>query len=154
MPIDLKSVVWDAPDPAAVQWDDAKSPTVAGIAKGGVGAVLGGLGNLAAGAVRGAGSIGATLLTPIDAGARALGIQNDVIGRTDRREAMTSELGDLGADTNSLAFKGGQLGGEIAGTLGVGGTLAKGLALTGRAAPAVNALRSSGFTTGDRKSVV
>ena len=41
-------------------------------------------GNLTAGAVRGAGSIGATILAPVDAAARAMGIENDFIGRNDR----------------------------------------------------------------------
>jgi hypothetical protein len=84
-----------------------------------------GAGNLAAGAVRGAGSIGATILSPLDWAARKAGIQNDYIGRTDRREAMTGALGEMGADTDSLAFGAGKLGAEIAGTAGVGGALAK-----------------------------
>lgn len=75
--------------------------------------------DVGAGAVRGAGSIGATILTPIDAAARAAGIENDIIGRRDRREAMTGALGELGADTDSIAFKGGKLAGEIAGTAGL-----------------------------------
>lgn len=81
--------------------------------------------DMAAGAVRGAGSIGATLLAPVDAAARAAGIQNDFIGRTDRRDMMTQGLQTLGADTDSTAFAMGKLGGEIAGTAGVGGVLAK-----------------------------
>jgi hypothetical protein len=108
--------------------------------------------NAGAGAIRGAGSIGATLLAPIDAGARALGIQNEFIGRTDRREAMTEALGGLGADTNSVAFQAGKLGGEIAGTAGAGGAVAN---LLGRApvvatkAPELlNAIRSAGMTGG------
>lgn len=109
--------------------------------------------DVAAGAVRGAGSIGATLLTPIDAAARALGVQNDFIGRTDRREAMTDALSDMGADTDSLAFKGGKLATEVAGTLGVGGTLGKTLqaAAPGVAAAAprlVQAISTAGMRTG------
>lgn len=83
--------------------------------------VSGMAGDLLAGAVRGAGSIGATLLTPIDAAARAVGIQNDYIGRTDRRQAMTDALSGMGADTDSGAFRIGQLGGEVAGTAGLPG---------------------------------
>jgi hypothetical protein len=110
-------------------WEDygpakGSAPTIADQAKG-----L--LGNLAAGAVRGAGSIGATILTPVDAAARALGVQNDFIGRTDRREAMDGGLREMGADTDSLAFKGGKLGAEIAGTAGVGGALANGVRVLG-----------------------
>lgn len=90
------------------------------------GEVKQGVGNLIAGAVRGAGSIGATLLAPIDAAARAVGIQNDFIGRTDRRQAMTAALEGFGAEPDSLAFGAGKLGTEIAGTAGAGGMLAKG----------------------------
>jgi hypothetical protein len=86
----------------------------------------------AAGAVRGAGSIGATILAPVDYAARKAGIQNDFIGRTDRREQMTEGLRSLGADTDSTAFKVGKLGGEIAGTAGAGGVMANGVrALSG-----------------------
>ncbi len=107
--------------------------------------------NLTAGAVRGAGSIGATLLTPVDAAARAVGVQNDFIGRTDRREAMDGALRELGADTESLAFQGGKLGAEIAGTAGVGGAAARGLALlpgASRVAPVIEAVSSSGMKAG------
>lgn len=107
------------------------------------------LGNIGAGAIRGAGSIGATILTPIDAAARAMGIENDYIGRTDRREAMDYALQDLGADPKSMAYQGGKLGAEIAGTLPVGGVLAKGLT---KAAPGATrlaeALRTGGMSTG------
>jgi hypothetical protein len=105
--------------------------------------------DILAGVVRGAGSIGDTLLTPVDAAARALGIQNDFIGRTDRREAMDSGLQELGANTNSLAFKSGKLGGEIAGTAGAGGLVANGLskipALASAAPELINAIRAGGF---------
>lgn len=84
--------------------------------------------DMLAGGVRGAGSIGATALAPIDWLARKAGVQNDFIGRTDRREAMTQALGGMGADTDSLAFKTGKLGVEIAGTAGIPGALAKPIA--------------------------
>lgn len=110
------------------------------------------VGNAVAGAVRGAGSIGATLLAPVDAAAREVGIENDYIGRTDRREAMDGGLGALGADTDSLAYKGGKLGAEIAGTAGVGGAVARAAsAIPGVAAAAPNllqAIRTSGMTAG------
>lgn len=119
--------------------------------------------DLAAGAVRGAGSIGATLLSPLDAAARAL---NDgkpvsvggvpVLGM-DRRTAMTEALRDMGADTESLAFGGGKMLAEIGGTAGAGGVLAKGLsAIPGvaSAAPAlVNAVRSGGMSVGGAKGI-
>lgn len=109
------------------------------------------VGNIAAGAVRGAGSIGATILSPIDAAARAVGVQNDFIGRTDRRRAMDQALGGMGADTDSLGYKGAKLTTEVAGTLGAGGVLARGAALlpgAARAAPLIDAIGSAGFKAG------
>ncbi len=111
--------------------------------------------NLGAGAIRGAGSIGATLKAPFDyaeqgmerllgAPARATSIN------AQRRADMTAALGSLGADTDSLAFGAGKLGGEIAGTLGVGGTLANvaGRALPAAAAPVVDAIATAGMRAG------
>lgn len=104
------------------------------------------LGNLAAGAVRGAGSIGATLLAPIDAAARAVGVQNSFIGRDDRREAMTGALREMGAQPDSLAFQAGKIGAEVAGTLPVGGVLAKGVgAIAPGATGLATALRAGGM---------
>jgi len=115
-----------------------------------------GLGNLAAGAVRGAGSIGATLLTPVDAAARAMGVQNDFIGRNDRRTQMDAGLQSMGAQPDSLMYQGGKIGAEIAGTAGAGGALANGaravLPAAAQALPAVakgiNALSSGGLSLG------
>lgn len=86
------------------------------------------LGDLAAGLVRGAGSIGATILAPIDIASdliegRGLSLQSN----RERRQKMTDALGELGADTNSFAFQAGKIGGEIAGTAGAGGVVANGL---------------------------
>lgn len=87
------------------------------------------------GAIRGAGSIGATLLRPFESGEE----------NAQRRQAMTSGLQEMGAQPDSIAFGAGKLGGEIAGTAGVGNVLAapfKGL-------PAVQALlQSGGMATG------
>lgn len=106
--------------------------------------------NLGAGLVRGAGSIGATLLAPIDAAARAVGIENDFIGRKDRREAMDSGLRTMGADTDSLAYGVGKLGAEIAGTAGAGGAVANTLARVPGVAAAtpnlLNAIRTGGLS--------
>lgn len=109
-----------------------------------------GAGNLAAGAVRGAGSIGATILTPLDYAARKMGVENSFIGRTDRRSAMDAGLETMGADTDSLAYGGGKLAGEIAGTAGAGGLIAKGLSAVptiAKSAPSfIEAVRSGGMT--------
>lgn len=112
--------------------------------------------DLVAGAVRGAGSIGATLLTPIDATARAFGIKNDFIGRDDRRQSMDNALSSLGADTTSIPFKTGKLATEIAGTAGIGGAVANTakavLPATVTAAPVVanvlRAVETSGMSGG------
>lgn len=125
--------------PAAAPDPDAPTP-------------MGTLGNIRAGAIKGASQIGATLLAPVDAAARALGVENDYIGRTDRRAASTAALQELGADPNSLAFKGGQLAAEIAGTAGAGSAVAVPLraagALAPAAAPVLNRLATAAATGG------
>jgi hypothetical protein len=61
MPIDASKVVWDdAPDPALVKWDD--KPRLSDIPK----AAWKQTKDLVLGGLRGAGSIGATLLSPMD----------------------------------------------------------------------------------------
>lgn len=99
-------------------------------------------GDLLAGAVRGAGSIGATLLRVLP---NALG--GDTADESaERRSAMDGALQSLGADTDSLAFSGGKLATEIAGTAGVGGVLARPLA--GLAPRLAEAIGTAGFRTG------
>ncbi len=82
-------------------------------------------GNLLAGAVRGAGSIGATLLSPLDAAARALnGGQPwnvggyDILGQ-DRRKGMDEGLTSMGANPESWPYAIGKFGAEVAGRLPV-----------------------------------
>ena len=110
------------------------------------------LANLGMGALKGASDIGATLLTPIDAAARAMGIQNSFIGRDDRRQAVKESLTGLGADPESGAFKTGEIGTQIAGTAGVGGLAANVLRpFMGSAAMApkvLAAIESGGFRLG------
>lgn len=105
------------------------------------------LSNIAGGLVRGAGSIGATLIRPFESGEE----------NVQRRQAMDAALRELiGAQPESAFYKGGQLAGEIAGTAGVGGALAAPLKLVGRlapaaapyVAPAATALETGGFQTG------
>lgn len=126
------------------------------------GGLLQGAGNLVAGAVRGAGSIGATLLSPIDAAARAVNGGNPIsvggfdIAGQDRRAGMDAGLTELGAQPDSLMFKGGKLAGEIAGTAGAGGVVANGIgkalpaAATAapRVAQALEAIKTGGFSLG------
>lgn len=120
MPIDPRMVAWDTEiDPAKVSWDEEPSKVDRFIQGAGQVATDVGLG-----ALRGAGSIGATILTPIDAIARKLGVQNDFVGRDDRREAMTQATQTMGANPDSWLYGGGKLAAEIAGTAGAGNALA------------------------------
>jgi hypothetical protein len=117
--------------------------------------------NLIGGAVRGAGSVGATLLAPIDIAARAMNKGQPIniggynIAGQDRRAGMTAALAnpDLfllgGADPESTMYNIGKFGGEIAGTAGAGGMLARGLsavpAVASRVPGLIEALRSGGM---------
>lgn len=112
-------------------------------------AIPGKVGNLAAGAVRGAGSIGATILAPYDMAKDALdGKGLSLESNRQRRADMTGALTDMGADPNSTQFKAGQLGAELAGTAGVGGVLAKGAQAAGAAPAVIDALASGGMSAG------
>lgn len=89
--------------------------------------------NALGGAIRGAGSIGATLARPFDTAS-----ENE-----ERRKRLDENMRDLiGADPESFAYGLGKIGAEIAGTAGVGGTLAKGLTFAPKLASAV---ASGGF---------
>lgn len=129
--------------------------------------------NAYGGVARGAGSIGASILRAIphnagipDESAAPMGIQGPMYQRAmnyapkrdtaaendQRRQSMTDALGGFGADTDSLAFGGGKLAAEIAGTSGLGGVLAKGAALApgvARIAPnLLEAIRTAGMSSG------
>ena len=102
--------------------------------------VTGMAGDVLAGAVRGAGSIGATLIRPFETAE-----ENAV-----RRQQMTEALQTMGADPESTSFALGKTGAEIAGTLPIGGILGKGAtAVAPRAlAPLATAIETGGFRTG------
>lgn len=106
-----------------------------------------GMGDVVAGAVKGASNIGATLLTPVDWALNKAGITD--MTNAERRTASTDALRELGADPESGAFKTGEIGAEVAGTAGVGGLLAKGVRAV---APSMTklpaALESFGATVG------
>ena len=127
-----------------------------------------GAGNLLAGGVRGAGSIGSTLLAAADL-ASPFGLAKDLIqGKSvfdrvkqigkddaDRRASMTQELERAGAQPDSLMFKGGKLAGEIAGTSGTGGAIANtfraaapALSTSRFVAPVLDAVATSGMKAG------
>lgn len=108
-----------------------------------------GVGNLAAGAIRGAGSIGATLLAPIDIAKDAIsGKGLSLESNRERRKAIDAGLQEMGADPNSWMYQGGKLAGEIAGTAGVGGVAANAARGLGSAPSVVNALSSGGMSLG------
>ena len=110
---------------------------------------LQGLGNLAAGAVRGAGSIGATLLAPYDMAKDALnGKGLSLESNRERRAGMDNALESLGAQPDSLLYKGGKLAGEVAGTAGAGGVIANGARTLGAAPALVRAVASGGMSGG------
>ena len=88
-------------------------------------------GNLLAGALRGAGSIGSTLISPFESSS----------ANQQRRQSMDDALQSMGAEPDSKMYGAGKLGTEIAGTAGAGGVIGNGLMraapLVARAAPAV-----------------
>lgn len=110
------------------------------------GSFLQGLGNVAAGALRGAGSIGATIMAPKDIISDAIaGKGLSLESSRQRRADMDSALQSMGAQTDSFGYGAGKLAGEIAGTAGAPSVLAKG-AQALKASPAiVQALRSGGL---------
>lgn len=91
--------------------------------------------NLQSGAIRGAGSIGATIMRPFETAEE----------NAQRRADITGGLELMGAQPNTLAFQTGKLGGEIAGTAGVGNAIAMPLRVA-RAAPAFATALESGGT--------
>lgn len=118
-----------------------------------------GIANIGAGALKGASQIGATILSPLDLNIRnmrAPGSYDDevkFITPDERRAAVTGGLQSMGADPESIAFKAGEIGTEIAGTAGAGGLLAKGAMAGARFAPQVapmvaKSLQTGGFATG------
>jgi hypothetical protein len=109
--------------------------------------------NLRMGGIRGAGSIGATLVAPYDIAKDAInGKGLSLESNNLRRQEMDAGLQSMGADPESRAYKSGKLGMEVAGTMGTGGLVAKTASavpfLARTAAPLIDAIGSSGFTAG------
>lgn len=112
-----------------------------------------GAGDLLAGAVRGAGSIGATLLAPIDIAKDALaGKGLSLESNQERRAAMDAALQGMGADPEAFLYKAGKLGGEIAGTAGAGGAIARGVSSIPALARFAPVIESGGFGLGNAAS--
>jgi hypothetical protein len=109
--------------------------------------------NVPGGLVRGAGSIGATLYAPIDALEQFIGRKMGAdMPAVDRRGGMDSGLASMGFDPASAGFKTGKIGGEIAGTAGVGGMLAGAASrvpvIAANAPNLINAIRTGGMVAG------
>ena len=109
--------------------------------------------NIGGGLLRGAGSIGATLLAPKDMISDALdGKGLSIESNRQRRKDMDAALSTMGAETDSLTFQGAKLGGEIAGTAGTGGVLAGLLSkipgLAAKAPALIAATQSGGMSAG------
>lgn len=110
-------------------------------------------GNLGAGLLRGASSIGATLLAPADYLGEQIGkVVPDwlkpELSNTNRRRELDPNLQAMGADTESGLYTAGKIGAEIAGTAGTGGILAKGAQTVGAVPSVVRALETYGLQTG------
>lgn len=108
---------------------------------------FGGLGNLVAGGLRGASSIGSTIVAPFEAALAGTGQTGAKAARKERLERVESGLQGMGADTESLPYQGGKIAAEIAGTAGVGpttpatsflGRVAQGVVTGGSAASVVD----------------
>lgn len=128
----------------------AQSPRIA-LEETGNAKMLQGAKDLAGGLVRGAGSIGSTLLemTPVGTVQRILNGKSFTDSRNERTQGIDAGLTDLvGSNPENTMYQAGKIGGEIAGTAGVGpavGVVAKG---AGVAPSIVNAITSGGFRTG------
>lgn len=128
----------ESPEPTSAIYGDLKiDPAVTGQL----------IGNVAAGAVRGAGSIGATLLAPYDIAKDALnGKGLSLESNRARRAGIDQGLELMGAQPGSGAYQTGKLASEVAGTAGMGGVLAKGAAMIPKIpASLVESLRTGGM---------
>ena len=98
--------------------------------------------NIGMGGLEGAAEIGSTIMWPLDA--------TGITGMNNKeRRALIKDFSEENADPESLAFKGGKLGTQIAGTAGVGGVLAKGAQAIPAIAKFAPALQSGGFSLGN-----
>lgn len=114
--------------------------------------LVGDLGNVVAGALRGASSIGATIVAPYDIAKDVLAGKGLTLESNRQRRADTEQaFKELGANPESMAYQGGKLGTEVLGTAGMGGALAKGAALlpgAAKIAPLIDSIGSGGFRVG------
>lgn len=174
MQIDPSAVKWDdiPIDAGSVQWDDQhpRAPIMMPSAPNDLeqstwqniqdigGDLARAAGNLGAGAIRGAGSIGATLLAPYDMAKDALaGKGISLESNRERRAGIDGGLKELGAEPDRFGYKLGKLGGEIAGTAGVGPLMAGAARsipiVNAAAAPLISAVESGGFAAGGLRGI-
>ncbi len=113
-----------------------------------------GVGNLAAGVVRGAGSIGSTILAPYDMAKDAMaGKGLSLASNRQRRNQIDAGLQSMGAEPDSAMYQTGKLAGEIAGTAGTGSVLGNAARLVAPGATNLaNALTTGGFRGGNMLS--
>jgi hypothetical protein len=117
---------------AASQWKPTKEPADTPKETSLLDDIKQNAGNAAAGLVRGAGSIGATIWAPVDVARDALAGKGLTLESNRRRRAdMDAALESFGAQPNSLLYRGGKLLGEVAGTAGAGGVMAGGVRALG-----------------------
>lgn len=139
MPIDPRMVKWEEEAPAKagasidarmVKWDDGKKRV--DLSNEMLDRAMNYSGRDAVGgALRGAGSIGSTLLRPFESA------QENEQRRTSIDQGLSSAIG---SDPDSMAYKTNKILAEVAGTSGVGGLIAKGLALIPGASAALPTL--------------
>jgi hypothetical protein len=105
-------------------------------------------GDMGAGALRGAASIGSTIVAPFKAAFAGTG----QTGAQEQRKQILSDveqgLTAAGADTNSPNYAVGKFGAELAGTAGIGGGMAKAAQAGGAAPSVIRALETYGLQTG------
>lgn len=126
------------------------SPAIPSPGEAALGAAGQAVKDIGAGLLRGAGSIGATIVAPGDMLVDA--VKSDRQGAPSRNEqrraGIDAGLASLvGANPESIQYGMGKIGGEIAGTAGVGGILGNAI---GRAVPAVAPLAQAVTTGGFR----
>lgn len=154
--IDVKSVQWDAPKddlPDLRTQSIMEDPMVQRTLNYDPTDAIGGQ-------VRGAGSIGASLLSPFDALegwiARKMGAPE--LAPQDRRKSMDEALQSLGVNTDSTQFKTNKLLTEIAGTAGIPVSTAKAIStgapsLASKAPNLMSAIQSGGMTAGAKTGI-
>jgi hypothetical protein len=102
-----------------------------------IGTVLNAAGDVGLGALKGASQIGSTFVSPFESEQE----------NKDRRQSITNFIDDLGANQESILYKAGELGAEIAGTAGIGGGISKAFQVAKYAPEVAAALESSGMAS-------